>query len=272
MADERREDHRRRSVILKEEGRPIKSGWDFAGAMTIADSGNHGDLDSFPGEWQSARAMTVHPQRTTGASWKGAMFRQPAHFVRALCFCATSVLVGCSTPSLDMTGGPIVPAGPDGGVVIGSVLVQADQEAPDSWLNRLFGRKAEGFTYEFEILGVQATDPKGTHPYLARYELDAKPGEERIFVARLPVGTYLFKAFRHEGVSAMGGDVGLTFSVAPETTAYIGRLVLDFPRRVAIGTSYTYQVQDARETTLAIVQKQYPHLGRQVVNAPMQTR
>jgi hypothetical protein len=67
------------------------------------------------------------------------------YFVRALCFCATSVLVDCSTPYLDMTGRPIVPAGPDGGVVIGAVLVHADQEAPDSWFNRLFGRKAARF-------------------------------------------------------------------------------------------------------------------------------
>ncbi|HEY5932944.1 MAG TPA: hypothetical protein VIT63_08500, partial [Nitrospira sp.] len=60
------------------------------------------------------------------------MLRQSAHVVRALCFIAISVLVGCSTPSLDMSGEPIVPAGPDGGVVIGSVLVQADQDAPGS--------------------------------------------------------------------------------------------------------------------------------------------
>ena len=200
------------------------------------------------------------------------MSRPLAYFVRAFCFCATSVLVGCSTPSLDMTGRPIAPAGTDGGVVIGSVLVHADQEAPDSWFNRLFGRKAAGFTYEFEILRFQATDPSGTHPYLDRYQLDAKPGEERIFVARLPVGTYLFKTFHHEGLSAMGGDVGLTFHVAPETTSYIGRFVLDIPRRVAMGTSYTYHVQDASETTLTAVQKQYPHLGGQVVIAPMQAR
>lgn len=200
------------------------------------------------------------------------MLRPLAHIVRALCFCATSVLVSCSTPSLDMTGAPIAPAGSDGGVVIGSVLVQADQEAPGTWFNRLFGRKAVGFTYEFEVLRLQATDQKKAHPYLTRYELDAKPGEERIFVARLPVGTYLFKAFHHEGLSAMGGEVGLIFHVAPETTAYIGRLVVDLPRRVAMGTSYVYQVQDAGETTLAVVRKQYPHLGWQVVNAPMQTR
>ena len=200
------------------------------------------------------------------------MLPQLTYLVRALCLTTIAALVGCSTPSLDMAGGPIVPAGPDRGVVIGSVLVQAEQDAPRSWFNRLFGRTAAGFTYQFEILRVQVTDPKGKHPYLARYQLDAKPGEERIFVARLPVGTYRFKTFHHEGLSAMGGDVGVNFSVAPETTAYIGRLVLELPRRVAMGTSYIYQVQDARATTLAVVLNQYPHLGQEVVNAPMQTR
>jgi len=229
------------------------------GSSDYRGSWNCGDLDSSLGWWQAARHGRLSSKYDQGALAGGALLRQPAHFVRALCFCAISLLAGCRTPSLDMTGGPIVQAGPDGGIVIGSVLVQADQEAP-------------GFTYEFEILRVQVTDPKGMHPYLARYELDAKPGEERIFVARLPVGTYLFKTFRHEGLSAMGGDVGLTFHVTPETTAYIGRLLVDLPRRVAMGTSYTYQVQDAGETTLAVVRKQYPHLERQVVNAPMQTR
>lgn len=188
---------------------------------------------------------------------------------RILWHFALLVLAGCGTPSLDLSGGRIEPAGPDGGVVIGSVLVQADQDPPDSWFNRLFGRKAAGFTYDFEVLRVQLTDPKGTLPYLARYELDAKPGEERIFIARLPVGTYLFKAFRHEGLSAMGGDLGLNFSVAPASTIYIGRLHLEIPRRVTMGTSYTYQVQDAREATLTAVRSQYPHLGRQVADAPM---
>lgn len=200
------------------------------------------------------------------------MLRQDSWFQGVLWFCAMWSLAGCSTPSLDMTGRPIEPAGPDGGVVIGSILVQADQEAPDSWFNRMFGRKAAGFTYDFEILRVQASDPKGTRPYLARYELEARPGEERMFVSRLPVGTYLVKAFRHEGLSAMGGDLGLHFSVSAGATLYIGRLFLEIPRRVTMGVPYTYQVQDARETTLAVVRRQYPLLVREVVSAPMQAR
>ena len=191
---------------------------------------------------------------------------------RAACILAMCVLAGCATPSLDMSGGRIAPAGPDGGVVIGSVLVQAEQEPPGSWLNRWFGRKAAGFVYDFEIVKIDVTDPEGTHPYADRYVLDAKPGEERIFVARLPVGTYLFKAFRHEGLSAMGGDLGLTFSVAPDTTRYIGRLFLEVPRRVTVGVPFTYTVQDARDATLAAVRRQHPGIGQQAVNAPMQAR
>lgn len=200
------------------------------------------------------------------------MHRRCDLFGRVVCLVALLALAGCATPSLDMSGGRIEPAGPDGGVVIGSVLVQAEQEPPNSWFNRLFGRKAAGFVYDFEIVKIDGHDPEGVHPYADRYELDAKPGEERIFVARLPIGTYLFKTFRHEGLSAMGGDLGLTFSVAPDTTRYIGRLFLEVPRRVTMGVPFTYTVQDARDATLAAVRKQHPDVGQQAVNAPMQAR
>lgn len=185
---------------------------------------------------------------------------------------AMVALAGCTTPSLDMSDRSIQPPGPDGGVVIGSVLVQAEKDPPDTWFNKLFGRKAAGFTCDFEIVSVNTNDPKGERSYEQRYELDAKPGEERIFVARLPTGSYLIKTFRHEGLSVMGGNLGLIFSVAPDTTRYVGRLLLEIPRRVTMGTVYTYKVEDAREATLAAVRKQHPDLTRYAVSAPMQTR
>lgn len=191
---------------------------------------------------------------------------------RTACLVSMFVLTACTTPSLDMSHGRIEPAGPDGGVVIGSVLVQAEQEPPDSWLNRLFGRKAGGFVYEFEIVETDMSDFNGSHPYKKRYGLDAKPGEERIFVARLPVGTYIFKSFRHAGLSAMGGDLGLTFTVTPDTSSYIGRLLLDVPRRVTLGVPFTYRVEDAREATLDTVIREHPEIGHRPVNAPMQAR
>lgn len=123
-------------------------------------------------------------------------FNSPAFFA---CVVAMITIGGCGAPSLDMSGGLIEPPGPDGGLVIGSVLVQAEQEPPNSWFNRLFGRKAAGFVYDFEIVQVDTNVSNGTHSHKARYELDAKPGEERIFVARLPAGDYLFKRFPTKG-------------------------------------------------------------------------
>lgn len=191
---------------------------------------------------------------------------------RLACLVGMLALAGCTTPSLDMSDGRIEPAGPDDGVVIGSVLVQTEQEPPDSWFNRLLGRKAAGFVYEFEIVRIDTNDSTGAHPHKARYELEARPGEERIFLAHLPVGSYVFKSFRHEGLSAMGGELGVTFSVAPNTTHYVGRLLLDVPRRVSLGVPYTYTVQDASVTTLAAVRARHPEIGQQTVNTPMQVR
>lgn len=200
------------------------------------------------------------------------MFHQHIPSYRVVWFFAVLGLAGCSTPSLDMSEERIDPAGPDGGVVIGSLLVQAEQEPSGSWFSRMFGRRAAGFTYDFEIVRAGTADQTHTSAYADRYELDAKPKEEQLFVARLPVGSCLFKSFRHEGLSAMGGELEVTFSVAPDTTQYIGRLVLDVPQRVTLGSPFTYRIENGRDATLAAVRKRHPDLGADVVNAPMQAK
>ncbi|BFU96431.1 MAG: protein of unknown function [Nitrospira sp.] len=183
------------------------------------------------------------------------------------------LLAGCSTTSLDMSNQPVEPPGPGWGVVVGSVLVEAEDDPPDSWWNRTFGRNAEGFTYEFQIVKVELTDPNGTsHPYAQQYRLDAKPRVERMFVARLPVGSYLIKTFRHEGLSAIGGDLDVRFSVEAGRTQYLGRLVLDVPRRVSFGAPYTFRIVDERATAIAAIRQRQPALAEEVVNRPMQVR
>jgi len=191
---------------------------------------------------------------------------------RAVTLLGILALAGCATtPSLDMSGGQIEPAGQDMGIVIGSVLVQTDEEPSDSWLTRLFGRKAAGFDYDFEILRV--LDPAGAQqPDEARYTLDVKPAEERIFVARLPFGRYVINRFRFKGISVLAGELGSTFVVAPRATLYIGRFILKIPRRVRLGTPYAVEIQDARKSTIAALQQQHPGLGRDAVNAPIQAR
>jgi hypothetical protein len=182
------------------------------------------------------------------------------------------VLAGCATiPSLDMSDGPIEPPGQNIGIVIGSVLVHTDQEPPDSWFNKLFGRTAKGFDYDFEILrAVSPAHPQP--PGEERYELEVKPAVERIFVARLPFGRYVINSFRYKGISVLAGELGLTFVVAPRTTLYIGRLILEVPRRVTLGTPYTVEIQNGREATIGALQTQHPGLGRDALDALIQAR
>ena len=182
------------------------------------------------------------------------------------------VLTGCTTtPSLDISDGPIEPPGQDIGIVIGSVLVQTDQQPPDSWFNKLFGRKAAGFDYDFEIL--RAIDPSRPQPPdEENYALEVKPAEERIFVARLPFGRYVINSFRYKRISVLAGTLGLNFVVAPRTTLYIGRLILMVPPRVTLGTPYTVEIQNAREATIDALQTQHPGLGRDAVDALIQGR
>lgn len=218
------------------------------------------------------RHLALRPMRVTVVSgFAQCLLNRTRYLIASLA--SMLALAGCfSTPTLDMGEGRIEPAGVDGGIVIGSVLVQAEQEPPDSWFNRMLGRKAAGFVYEFEIIRTDMNDLKRSDPYKDRYVLAVKPGEEQIFVARLPVGRYTFKSFRHEGLSAMGGDLGLTFSVAPETTSYVGRLLLEVPRRVSLGVPFTYRVEDAREVTLKAVRKRQHDIADRIVDTPMQAR
>ncbi|HKT33872.1 MAG TPA: hypothetical protein VJR03_03500 [Nitrospira sp.] len=182
-------------------------------------------------------------------------------------------LAGCGTtpPSLDMSDGPIYPPGQQVGIVIGSVLVQTDEEPPDSWFYRLFGRKTAGFDYDFEIVrAIDTTNPQPTDN--ERYKLEVKPAVERIFVARLPFGRYVINGFRYKGLSVLAAELGLNFVVAPRTTLYIGRLIVKVPPRVSLGTPYEVEIENARETTVAALQTQHPGLGRDALDGLIQGR
>ena len=170
-----------------------------------------------------------------------------------------------------MSDRPIEPPGQDIGIVIGSVLVQTDQEPPDFWFDKVFGRTTKGFDYDFEIL--RAIDPFRRQPQdEERYGLEVKPAVERIFVARLPFGRYVISSFRYKGITILAGELGLNFVVAPRITLYIGRLILEVPRRATVGTPYTVEIQNAREATIGALQTQHPGLGQDAVDALIQNR
>lgn len=196
---------------------------------------------------------------------------RPSH-LHALClFLGLWLLTGCAN-SLDMSDRQLSRVEPNEGLVIGSILVDAHEVPSRSWTTSLFGRKAAGFTYDFEIVHVTETDPQGEFPYADRYELEVEPGVERTFMARLKAGDYLIKRFHHEGLSAMGGGVGVLFSVDPGMTQYVGRLRLSLPERVTLGTGFTFRVENAHDETVAAVKAVKQIVPQPVVNVPMHAR
>lgn len=64
----------------------------------------------------------------------------------------------------------------------------------------------------------------------------------------------------------------MKFTVEPGRTQYLGRLILDVPRRVSFGTPYTFRIANARDTATAALRQRYPGLAEEVVDSPMQTR
>lgn len=169
----------------------------------------------------------------------------------------------------DMSGERITVPGPEWGVVIGSVLVQPEKIASDAT-----GKPVDvsGSSYEFEIVRIQPGDPDGEGPYVEKYRLDVKAGEERMFISRLRAGQFLIKSFRDEQMTGLGGDLGLVFSSMGGEIRYIGRLLVEIPRQVSKGKRYGFTIENAREPTMAEVSRHHADLTKDVVDKPMQAR
>jgi hypothetical protein len=177
-------------------------------------------------------------------------------------------LVACSK-SLDMSGERLSPLGPEWGVVIGSVLVQPVQEASGEGSKH---RKTSDVTYEFDVVQSPPGDPDGESPYAERYLLEAKAGEERIFISRLRSGQYLMKIFAQARMAGIGGDLDLMFASQAGEVRYVGRVLVEVPERVSRGKGYRFTVENARESTLAKVSQHHPDLVKQAIDVPMQAR
>jgi hypothetical protein len=176
--------------------------------------------------------------------------------------------VSCAT-SFDMSEQRMLSPGPEWGIVIGSVLVR-----PDETSSRMNATRVDAVSpsYEFEIVQIQPGDPSGEGAYVKEYRLDAKGGDERMFIARLRAGPYLVRSFQQAKVIGLGGDLDVVFTVMAGQVRYIGRLVVDVPLKMTRGKDYRFALEDARESTLARVSAAHPDLTRDVVTVPMHIR
>ena len=150
-----------------------------------------------------------------------------------------ALLLGACAKSFDMSSERLTPLGPEWGVVIGSVLVK-----PATIADKSTKSDANMTTYEFDIVQSQPGDPEGETPYAERYHLQAKVGEERMFISRLRTGRYLVKSFAKEGIAGTGGDLDLIFD----------------------------NMENAREETLRQISDRHAELATQAVDAPMRSR
>lgn len=177
-------------------------------------------------------------------------------------------VVSCTTP-FDMSGERLTPLDATWGVVVGSVLVKPEEVRSGK---NAAGRDVSSASYEFDIVPIQPGDPNGEASYVKHYHLDAKAGEERMFIARLRSGHYLIRTFHEEGLIGLGGELGVVFTSMAGEVRYIGRLRVEIPQRISRGKGYRFSVENARERTLEQVSKQHPDLTKDAVNVPMQTR
>jgi hypothetical protein len=191
----------------------------------------------------------------------------------AIAMISVAVLFGlasCTAP-FDMSNEHLTPPGPEWGLVIGSVLVQPEKGVPGQ---DVIGHDAAGpgSSYQFNIVRIQPGDPKGESPYVEQYRLNAKAGEERVFISRLRSGQFLFRSFEEEGTTGLGGELDLVFTSMAGEIRYIGRVLVKIPERISKGNRYRFTVENAREPTLAEVSRQHADLTKDVVDEPMQAR
>jgi len=209
----------------------------------------------------------------TGAGTKKRTYEWTVRRATTIAMTCASLLFGlvsCTTP-FDMSGERITPLGPEWGVVIGSVLVQPEKDA--SGMDAT-GRDASGpgSSYEFNIVRIQPGDPDGESPYAKQYRLNAKAGEERMFISRLRSGQFLIRSFHEEGMTGLGGELDLVFACMAGEIRYIGRVLVEIPARISKGKGYRFTVENAREPTLEQLSRQHADLTKDVVDKPMQAR
>jgi hypothetical protein len=168
---------------------------------------------------------------------------------------ASLALGACtSMHSLHVDPSGLTDLGADEGIVFGSVRV----EVTDKESGGLFGRTAEDFRYRITMLGPKEERERSF--FTDQWQVFVSPGEERIFVARLPVGDLALGGARPTPMFGAEFALSGAFNVYPERPTYIGRLVLTFPARLGTFTEVELRVDDTLDDTRAEVAKVYGDL------------
>lgn len=173
------------------------------------------------------------------------LFNKPRILMLAACGLIFYFMFGCATP-MQMPVEDLSQIGRNEGIVVGSVLIKGGRD--------ILGRK----DYTLEVGGME--------PHLKNFAIDVKRnGEEAVFVTKMLAGEYRFAQLIMTGFSTYDPDLlDVPFTVHPGKTVYIGRLVITFSGDVT-DSVFLIRVDDAREETLASVEKTHGNLVRNAV-------
>lgn len=142
--------------------------------------------------------------------------------------------------------------GEDEGIVFGSLIINvAKSTEEESGWAFLKGQVAADATYEALIW------ERGNNPLKKSYLLLVTPEIEEYFVRKLPAGDYEIREIRKKGLSTLVVHIGATFTVTPGQTVYIGRLAVQLPHRITMGSPVRMKVVDAQIDTTAKIGTEY---------------
>lgn len=150
------------------------------------------------------------------------------------------LLSGCAT-SMKMTPVELNNLAPNEGVIVGSLIVKGGKD--------LIGRT------KWELSTENLSD---SSTFSKIYSITANRDEgEKIFASKMPAGDYSFSDLT-QPFSTFRIKTYLPFTVQPNKTVYIGRIIIEFPPGfINISTGVDIKVEDAREDIMDSVSNQY---------------
>lgn len=183
-------------------------------------------------------------------------------FLAGLLVFVSPFLASCAAP-MNRTPDPGKPLAADEGIVIGSVLVRIGvaQDVPAPPVASLFLVPARSLHYSLESGPQRNTRSIVEKPIAGelRRSLRIEPGREEVFVTRMAAGPHVFFRLAPQGYEDAAAELGIRFTVMPGTTTYIGRVILDLPEKLPLGSGlpkglYSLKpgilIEDAEQATL----------------------
>ena len=161
-----------------------------------------------------------------------------------------SVMVACvallsACGSMVSTKEELQSVGENEGIVFGSFVINVEKgEQNESGWAFLKGQKAGDATYSVIV------SERGFNPIKGRYVIRSTPGKEDVFVKKLPAGDYQIEKISKDGFTNLGVNLRVNFRVTPKQTNYIGRLTVQFPDRIVVGSRVRADVTDAQQETV----------------------